>query len=95
MKYVITPSGNYRELKDCADVAENSIVVTKRPDDTYDWVNGEWVKSDRENRVNKELREEAYKKEADPLAFKMLRGEITQEEWLAKIAEIKQRYPKF
>ena len=95
MKYVITPSGIYRELRDDVDVAEGTIYVTKRPDDTYDWVNGEWIKSERENQVNKELRAEAYKQEADPIAFKMLRGEATQEEWLAKISEIKLRYPKF
>lgn len=35
----------------------------------------------------------AYSQEADPLAFKMLRGEATKEEWEAKIEEIRQRYP--
>jgi hypothetical protein len=41
-----------------------------------------------------EQRRNAYEQEADPLFFKWQRGEITQEEWLAKIAEIKTRYPK-
>lgn len=36
----------------------------------------------------------AYREEADPLFFKMQRGEVTMDEWLAKIAEIKERYPK-
>lgn len=35
----------------------------------------------------------AYSQEADPLAFKMLRGEITKEEWEAKIEEIRERFP--
>lgn len=35
----------------------------------------------------------AYSQEADPLAFKMLRGEITKEEWESKIEEIRQRFP--
>lgn len=35
----------------------------------------------------------AYAKEADPLAFKMLRGEATKEEWEEKVSEIKQRFP--
>jgi hypothetical protein len=39
-------------------------------------------------------RREAYMVEADPLFFKMQRGEITEAEWAAKIQEIKQRYPK-
>ena len=38
-------------------------------------------------------RREAYILEADPLAMKMLRDAATKEEWLAKIAEIKARYP--
>lgn len=41
-----------------------------------------------------EQRKYAYQNEADPLFFKWQRGEGTQEAWLDKIAEIKQRYPK-
>lgn len=39
-------------------------------------------------------RSAAYVAEADPLFFKAQRGEATMEEWQAKVAEIKQRYPK-
>jgi len=39
------------------------------------------------------LRRAAYTAEADPLFFKAQRGEATQADWLAKIAEIKARYP--
>lgn len=35
----------------------------------------------------------AYVKESDPLFFKYQRGEAFQEDWLAKVAEIKARYP--
>lgn len=35
----------------------------------------------------------AYNSEADPLFFKAQRGEATEAEWLAKIAEIKARFP--
>lgn len=35
----------------------------------------------------------SYKSEADPIALKMLRGEATEAEWLAKVEEIKSRYP--
>lgn len=38
-------------------------------------------------------RADAYAKESDPLAFKMLRGEATKEEWETKVEEIKQRFP--
>jgi hypothetical protein len=36
----------------------------------------------------------AYTAEADPLFFKAQRGEIEQQVWLDKIAEIKSRFPK-
>lgn len=39
-------------------------------------------------------REAAYRLEADLLGMQALRGDIDKAEWLAKIAEIKQRYPK-
>lgn len=35
----------------------------------------------------------AYALEADPLFFMSQRGEATTDEWLAKIAEIKARFP--
>lgn len=40
-----------------------------------------------------ELRRKAYQEQADPLFFKQMRGEATEQEWLAKIQEIKTRYP--
>jgi len=36
----------------------------------------------------------AYQKEADPLYLKWQRGEATEQEWLDKIEEIKERFPK-
>ena len=39
----------------------------------------------------KAARAEAYRTESDPLFFKAQRGEVTMEEWLAKIDEIKAR----
>ena len=41
----------------------------------------------------RELRRFAYTREADPLYFEAQRGEATLEEWRAKIAEIKVRFP--
>lgn len=38
-------------------------------------------------------RQIAYAREADPLFFKAQRGEATMEEWAAKVAEIKLRFP--
>jgi hypothetical protein len=39
-------------------------------------------------------RKAAYITEADPLFFKAQRGEATMDEWQAKVAEIKARFPK-
>jgi hypothetical protein len=40
-----------------------------------------------------QMRRGAYTEEADPLFFMSQRGEATVEEWQAKVAEIKARYP--
>jgi len=39
-------------------------------------------------------REAAYRLEADPLGMQVMRGDIDKSVWLARIAEIKLRYPK-
>lgn len=39
-------------------------------------------------------REAAYRSESDPLFFKYQRGEVAEQLWLEKIAEIKARFPK-
>ena len=39
------------------------------------------------------FRATAYRLEADPLFFKAQRGEATTDEWTAKVAEIKARFP--
>ena len=41
-----------------------------------------------------DMRRAAYIAEADPLFFKAQRGEVEQQVWLDKVAEIKARYPK-
>ena len=41
----------------------------------------------------KNARSVAYQSEADPLFFKAQRGEATTDEWTAKVAEIKARFP--
>lgn len=48
---------------------------------------------DRANAEAERQRAVAYAKEADPLFFQAQRGEATIEQWQAKIAEIKARFP--
>lgn len=45
------------------------------------------------NAANKVARAQAYKDESDPIFFKAQRGEATMEDWLAKVDEIRLRYP--
>lgn len=40
------------------------------------------------------LRKAAYQDEADPLFFKWQRGESTEQAWLDKIQDIRNRYPE-
>jgi hypothetical protein len=40
-----------------------------------------------------DLRARTYKNESDPIFFKWQRGEVTEQEWLDKVEEIKLRYP--
>lgn len=62
---------------------------------TEEEVNAEIFRLEAElpNKLAKESRAIAYRKEADPLFFKAQRGEATEQEWLDKVAEIQQRYP--
>ena len=64
--------------------ASGEVILTENiyiPDEVY---NAEMSKA----------RAEAYREEADPLFFKVQREEIDPQEWLDKVEEIKQRYPK-
>jgi hypothetical protein len=54
----------------------------------------ESTKATLQNKEAERQRAAAYVAESDPLFFKAQRGEATMEEWQAKVAEIKTRYPK-
>jgi hypothetical protein len=79
-----------------ATYAEGTIEVPLRPSPYAEWVNGAWVDhpAPPPPRDQQEAaRQAAYTAEADPLFFKTQRGEATEAQWLAKIDEIKARYP--
>lgn len=44
-------------------------------------------------RTVRRIRRRALRNEADPLFFQWARGEITEEEWLDKVQEIRDRIP--
>jgi hypothetical protein len=80
------PAGDYR-----------AIIREGKPN----LVNGLWKQtwtvelrtSDKVKEIAGRLRQEAYQKESDPLFFKWQRGEASEQEWTAKVDEIKQRFP--
>jgi len=70
---------------------ENGYIVPKTKKELYD---EGMISKEEYNRYIDDLRQAAYAREADPLGMQVLRGELDKSEWLAKIAEIKLRYPK-
>ena len=70
---------------------EGAYVVKKTEKEQYD---AGLISKEEYNAYIDRQREAAYRLEADPLGMQALRGDIDKAEWLAKIAEIKQRYPK-
>ena len=59
------------------------------------YIGGKFYPPRPSNEEQADKRRVAYEKEADPLFFLIQRGEATQEEWQAKIAEIKERHPYY
>ena len=70
---------------------EGAYVVKKTEKEKYD---AGIISKEEYNAYIDRQREAAYRLEADPLGMQVMRGDIDRSEWLAKIAEIKQRYPK-
>ena len=70
---------------------EGDYIVKKSKKELYD--EGKLSKEEYNLYIDN-LRQAAYKQESDPLGMQVVRGELDKSEWLAKIAEIKQRHPK-
>ena len=70
---------------------EGTYIVKKTEKEQYD---AGLISKEEYNAYIDRQREAAYRQEADPLGMQVMRGEVKKTEWLAKIAEIKQRYPK-
>jgi hypothetical protein len=79
-----------------ATYPRGTVSVPLKPRDNCEWDGFAWVDVEPPAPTREEqeaLRKAAYVAESDPLMAKMLRGDATKEEWLAKIDEIKARYP--
>jgi hypothetical protein len=79
-----------------ATYPEGTVEVPLKPHANCEWDGSTWVDVPPPPPTAEEqeaLRKAAYIAESDPLFFKYQRDEATKEEWLAKIEEIKARYP--
>ena len=82
---------DYIKLVNGVSVPMTAQEIADRQAEEAAWQEGA---TERFNARQEKARASAYIAESDPLFFKSQRGEATQEEWLAKIVEIKNRYPK-
>lgn len=75
--------------------ANGPVPFTPEEEAEWDAQEAAWASGakDRHNAAMKAEREAAYKAESDALFFKAQRGEATVQEWQAKVAEIKARFP--
>jgi hypothetical protein len=83
------------EPNNAAEYAADVVWRDARPQPT--WADIEAARRAAEtaqaNTTARSNRHQAFVAEADPLYFAWQRGEATEEDWLAKCAEIRARYP--
>ena len=70
---------------------EGDYIVKKSKEELYQ---AGLISKEEYNAYIDRQRAAAYRLEADPLGMQVMRGDIDKDVWLAKITEIKQRYPK-
>jgi hypothetical protein len=96
MKFAIIENGIVANVVVADEALESNWVETDQAGPGWLYQDGEFLppppvvptKAEQEAK-----RKAAYTAEADPLFFMSQRGEATVEEWQAKVAEIKGRYP--
>lgn len=93
--HYVTKDGSYiGGFGDGADPPPESIEVRIPPDHGEQlWMGGKWRPILPTQADQEASRRAAYAEEADPLFFMVQRGEATMKDWLAKIEEIKARFP--
>jgi hypothetical protein len=96
MKFAIVENGIVANVVVADEALASNWVETDQAGPGWLYQDGEFlppppvVPTKAEQEAN---RKAAYTAEADPLFFMSQRGEATVEEWQAKVAEIKARYP--
>lgn len=97
-QHFIDQNGTYFVAIEPIETPAGATVVPAKPGQFYNWNGSAWVEdaaaaATAEQQQQEAARQRAYVAEADPLFFKAQRGEGTMEEWQAKVAEIKARFP--
>lgn len=94
-KHYATPEGVYLGgFGDGAIPLRGAIEVTNAPDHASQlWVSGQWQSRTYTQVEQEAKRQKDFAAEADPLFFQWQAGESTEEEWLAKRQEVRDRYP--
>lgn len=88
---VQSPGNDWAMTESKIEITATEVVETQQyRKKTQQELDAEANQKYEQNKIN---RAAAYREESDPLFFKSQRGEATREEWLAKVQEIKQRYP--
>ena len=77
------------------DTYDGLTWMSDSPVPTQEELDAAWpqVQIDIANERAEKSRRDAYREEADPLFFSSQRGEATEAEWLAKVEEIRGRFP--
>ena len=94
-KYYVTKTGAYLGgYGDGAEPAVGAVEVSDPPDHGGQiWDGKKWNAYVPPKEEQQEARRAAYTAEADALFFMAQRGEATMDDWTAKVAEIKARFP--
>jgi len=94
-KHYTTSEGVYLGgFGDGATPADGAIEVASAPTHASQlWASGQWQSRIYTQSEQEAKRQAAFVSETDPLFFQWQAGESTEEEWLAKRQEVRDRYP--
>ena len=93
MTHYADAQGKYLGAFDELSEKPDGVAVPAPPDGRATWNGNFWDMSEVVLADQEANRRAAYQAEADPLFFMAQRGEATNAEWLAKVAEVKSRFP--
>lgn len=93
MTHYADANGVYLGAFDEMSEKPEGTIVTQPPHGLAIWTGDNWDTSVIFRQGQEAHRQKAFVAEADPLFFQWQAGESTEEEWLAKRQEIRDRYP--